>query len=74
MMLSTTTPSNNGTEERGYTQEEYYYYVFARACGHTTEEIEAYFDTLAEKGGDIKRPTPRPWPAPPTWIRCGDRH
>ena len=47
----------NGTEERGYTQEEYYYYVFARACGHTTEEIEAYFDTLAEKGGDINADT-----------------
>lgn len=47
----------NGAEERSYTQEEYYYYVFARGCGQTTEEIEAYFDTLAEKGGDLNADT-----------------
>ncbi len=43
----------NTAEGRAYTQEEYYYYVFARGCGHTTDQIEEYFDHLAENGGDL---------------------
>ena len=43
----------NKAEARSYTQEEYYYYVFARGCGQTTEQIEAYFDNLTENGGDL---------------------
>ena len=42
----------NKTEARAYTQEEYYYYVFARGCGHTTEQIEAYFENMSEAGSD----------------------
>jgi oxaloacetate decarboxylase beta subunit len=42
----------NKTEARAYTQEEYYYYVFARGCGHTTEQIEAYLENMSEAGSD----------------------
>ena len=43
----------NTAEAHSYTQEEYYYYLAARACGHTTSQIEEYFDDLAENGGNI---------------------
>ena len=43
----------NSAEERAYTQEEYYYYVFARACGHTTEQIETYLAAASEAGSSI---------------------
>ena len=33
----------NTAQERAYTQAEAYYYQAARACGHTTEQIEEYF-------------------------------
>lgn len=43
----------NTAAGHAYTEEEYYYYLAARACGHTTGEIEAYFEKQAETGGDI---------------------
>ncbi len=43
----------NTAQEHAYTQDEYLYYVAARGCGHTTEQIEAYFETQAETGSDI---------------------
>lgn len=43
----------NKAEARAYNQNEYLYYLAARSCGHTDEQIEAYFDGLKESGGDI---------------------
>ena len=43
----------NTAAAHAYTEEEYYYYLAARACGHTTGEIEAYFEKQAETGDDI---------------------
>ena len=43
----------NTAEERAYSEEEYYYYLAARACGHTTGQIEEYFETAAETGANI---------------------
>ena len=43
----------NTAEGHAFTEEEYYYYLAARACGHTSDEIEAYFEKQAKTGGDI---------------------
>ena len=43
----------NTAQAHTYTEEEYYYYLAARACGRTTDQIEAYFETQAETGSDI---------------------
>ncbi len=43
----------NTAQERAFTQDEYLYYVAARGCGHTTEQIEVYFETQTETGSDI---------------------
>ncbi len=43
----------NTAQEHVFTQDEYLYYVAARGCGHTTAQIEAYFEAQAETGGDI---------------------
>ena len=44
----------NTAEERVFTTEERRYHAFARACGHTTEEINAY---LEAGSGDINADT-----------------
>ena len=43
----------NKAETRAYTQEEFTYYVYARACGHSEAEIEAYFEDHKASGSDI---------------------
>ncbi len=43
----------NKAESRAYTQEEFSYYAYARACGHTNEQIEQYFEDHKETGSDI---------------------
>lgn len=40
----------NAAEERAYNEMEINYYIVARASGHTTEQIEDYFEEL--DGGD----------------------
>ncbi len=40
----------NVAEERPYNEMEINYYIVARQCGHTTGQIEEYFENLA--GGD----------------------
>ena len=41
----------NTAEERGYNEMEMNYYIVARASGHTTEQIEDYFEKQA--GADV---------------------
>lgn len=43
----------NTAAGHAYTEEEYYYYLAARACGHTTSEIESYFEAQEENGNSI---------------------
>ncbi len=43
----------NAAQERAYTEDEYYYYLAARACGHTTDQIEENLEAQAETGGDL---------------------
>ena len=43
----------NTAQERAYTEEEYYYYLAARGCGHTTDQIEAYFEEQAKTGSSV---------------------
>lgn len=43
----------NKAEARAFDEYEYNYYLAARACGHTDEQIEEYFNDLKETGGDI---------------------
>ncbi len=43
----------NVTEGRAYTEEEYLYYIAARVSGHTTEQIEGYFEAQSETEGSI---------------------
>mgnify|MGYP002512348834 CR=1 FL=1 len=43
----------NTAEAHAYTEEEYYYYLAARACGHTSAQIDEYFAARAEAGSDI---------------------
>ena len=40
----------NKEETRAYNQEEFSYYAYARACGHTDEQIEQYFADFKESG------------------------
>ncbi len=41
----------NTAEERAYNEMELNYYIAARVCGHTTAQIEEYFEKQA--GGDV---------------------
>ncbi len=42
----------NTAEERAYNEMEMNYYIVARASGHTTEQIEDYFEKQAQAGAD----------------------